>query len=1129
MSCASPLTAEEPAPHGARKTVTVVFCDVAGSTPLAELLDPESVREVMTRFFRAMRGALERHGGTVEKFIGDAVMAVFGVPLLHEDDAIRAVRAAQAMRDELAALNVDLQARFGVQVQTRIGVNTGEVVVGDAAAGQALVVGDAVNVAARLEQVAGIGDILLGPATYALIRDNVVVETTEPLALKGKTGSIVAHRLVSIGPGPDQVGSRPDPPLVGRDRELEILRSAFDLAVVERSSVLVTVLGPAGIGKSRLAREFAGRVGSDAILLRGRCLPYGDGITFWPIADVVKQASGITDADDRSDAHSRIEAAMNGAPDGALVVERVAGVTGFGSTVAGLQETFWAIRQFLEWTGRDRPLLVILDDLQWAEPTLLDLVEYLGGWSRGVPMMLLCLARPDLMDVRPTWASEIATASVLSLDPLDAQESQQLVSELLGGSSLEEEAFGRIAEPAAGNPLFLEEMLRMLDDDGLLLRQGDRWVATSDLGDVRVPDSIHALLGARLDRLSSEERTVIRSASVVGKVFWWGAVAELAPEPVRSHVGSALQTLVRKDLIQPEPSTFAGEDAFRFHHILIQETAYRGTPKQVRADLHESFAVWLEGTAGDRFVELEEVIGYHLEQAYRYRSELSSLTEREQALATRAGLRLAPPGIRAFERRDIPAATDLLGRATALLPRAHPDRRVALIALGEALEEAGDLGPALGAFDEAEVSAKEADDPVSAANAAILRLFLSEMTDPRASVEPLGEAERLIATLEAAGDDRGLARAWVLIGNLHWNHARYGEADDALARSIEHARRAGATREESDALGRYTGTGTYGPAPAEEIERRCRELLERSDGTGYEAPALRALAWVRAMQGRFDDARELVQASRAIFEDLGLRLRSTFVSETAGEIEMLAGDAVAAEREFRSGFDAAVDMGEQGFQATIAAALAHALIEQGRLDEAEEMVSAGELTGAEDDVSTRVLGRSARARIQAGRGRYEEAARIARDAVTISETTDDLNMRGDTLVSLATVLLASGDRDGAGVAFEAALRLYASKGNAAAVASTRRRMAEGRAGVLIVDAGSPVTMPDRHGSRLRHLREEAVLRHAGLPLAPPHPQAVEPQRAARSRPRERDAQAAARVHELPEGRQGPAGGLAPGS
>src|SRR4029453_16948316 len=355
MSCASPLSLEQPAPHTTRKTVTVVFCDLVGSTPLAERLDPESVRAVMTRFFRQMRAALERHGGTVEKYIGDAVMAVFGVPLLHEDDAFRAVRAAQAMREELDALNVDLQARFGIHVRTRIGVNTGEVVVGDAPAGQALVVGDAVNVAARLEQAAAAGEILLGPATYALVGDHIVVEPTTPLKLKGKTGSIVAHRLVSVGPGPDALGSRPDPPLVGREREIEVLRSAFDLAVPERSCMLITILGPAGVGKSRAAREFAPTTEPDALVLRARCLPYGDGITFWPVAALVKQVSGVVDDDGRGDARSKIDVALTGCADAALVAERVSDVTGVADATAGLQETFWAIRRFLEWAGRSRP------------------------------------------------------------------------------------------------------------------------------------------------------------------------------------------------------------------------------------------------------------------------------------------------------------------------------------------------------------------------------------------------------------------------------------------------------------------------------------------------------------------------------------------------------------------------------------------------------------------------------------------------------------------------------------------------------------------------------------------------------------------------------------------------------
>jgi class 3 adenylate cyclase/tetratricopeptide (TPR) repeat protein len=1041
MSCASPLTADEPAPHGARKIVTVLFCDIEGSTQLTERLEPESARDVMARFFRRMRAAIERHGGTVEKYIGDAVMAVFGAPILHEDDAFRAVRAAQAMREELEALNVELEEHFRVRLGARIGLNTGEVIVGDPAAGQALVVGDAVNVAARLEQGAPSGEILLGPGTFALVRDDITAEPTMPLELKGKTGSITAYRLVSVGPDRDRLERR-DQPIVGRERELRILSAAFERVRDGRSCEFVTILGSAGVGKSRLAREFTPSTEPDSLLLRGRCLQYGDGITFWPIAAVVRQVSHIVETDTRRDARSKIEAAMSGCPDGPFVAERVAGVTGFGNAAAGLQETFWAIRRFLEWTGRDRPLLVVLDDLQWAEPTLLDLVEYIAGWSRDVPMLLVCLARPELLDGRPTWGSGLANASTLTLDPLDERESERLVSQLLGGTQLDDRAFARIAESAGGNPLFLEEMLRMLDDDGLLRRQGDRWLAP-DLGDLRVPESIQALLGARLDRLSPDERLVIRSAAVVGKVFWWGAVEQLAPEGARSRVGGALQTLVRKDLIRPEPSTFAGEDAFRFHHILIQDAAYRSTPKEVRAHLHEAFAIWIEGVAGDRDVELEEVIGYHLEQSYRYRSELAPITERESALATRAGLRLSSAGIRAFERRDVPAGADLLGRATALLPPDRPERRMALLALGEVLEEVGDLGPAQAALEEAEALAREAGDEVTAAHAGILRLSLLGFTDPRhMAVDPVREADRLIGTLGALGDDLGLIRAWRLLGDVHWNHARYGSADDALAHAIEHARRAGATREEADVLGRYIGSGVYGPAPVDEIERRCDELIELRAGTGYEAPAVTALAWVRAMQGRFDEARDLVGRPRAVYEDLGLRLRWAFVAETAGGIEMLAGDPVAAEREFRICLDALAEMGEQGIQSTVAAALAHALIEQGRLDEAEESVAASELAGAEDDVSTQVMDRSARARIQAGRGLYDEAAKLARDAVSLSEATDDLNMRGDTLADLSDVLSAAGESGEASTALGSALKLYEAKGNAVAAARTRRRLTD---------------------------------------------------------------------------------------
>jgi class 3 adenylate cyclase/tetratricopeptide (TPR) repeat protein len=1042
MSCGSPLPLEEPAPQLARKTVTVLFCDLVGSTALGERLDPESVREVITRFYREMRSALERHGGAVEKYIGDAVMAVFGVPLLHEDDALRGVQAAATMRETLGQLNVELERRFGVTLEIRIGVNTGEVVVGDPNAGQALVVGDAVNVAARLEQAAAPSEVLLGPGTYELVRQHVRAEPTPPLALKGKAEDLVAYRLLEVAPGPDAIGERPDLPLIGRVSELEHLRSAFERAA-KGSSVVTTVVGSAGVGKSRLAREFLDALPDDARILRTRCLPYGDGITFWPVTELVKGACAIRDDESRASARAKIDASVAGAQDGSLIAERVAGVVGFADVVAGLQESFWSIRRFLEWIGRDRPVVLLLDDLQWAEPTMLDLVEYLAGWTQGIGLHLLCLARPDLLEERPTWASTAPDASTLPLGPLDERETQHFITEALGGG-LAGRALERIEEAAGGNPLFLEEMLRMLEDRGLLERRDGRWVASDDLSDVRLPGSIQALLEARLDGLSSEEHTVIRCAAVIGKAFWWSAVAELVPAELRARVGAHLQTLVRKDLIRPDRSTMAGEDAFRFHHILIQEAAYAGTPKDARAALHERFAGWIEVTAGDRLAEVEPLIGYHLERAYRYRAELASVTEAERAIATRAAGWLAKAGTRALERRDVPAAIDLLTRATELYARDAPERGSLLLELADMLAESGDLTAAEDALEDADRFARSTGDEGLQAKAAILRLLLLESTDPkRLTVDAVVAAERLIAVLERLGDDLGLTRAWRVLGDLQSDRSRYAAADEALQHAIHHARRAGARRDEAEALGRYTGTGVFGPAAVAEIERRCAELLARTSSGGYEAPALRALAEVRAMQGRFDEARQLARRSRDILFDLGLRLRASWVTETSGYIELRAGDLSAAEREFRSGYEEAEELGELGFRATAAAEIGRVLVMQGRVQEGERFVGIAEATAAEEDTGTHVLCLGARARILAAGGEADEAERTGRRAVTLSEQTDDVNMQGDALVDLGDVYRELGREDEAVRSFEMALLRYAAKGNVAAAERVRPRVSTG--------------------------------------------------------------------------------------
>jgi predicted ATPase len=531
---------------------------------------------------------------------------------------------------------------------------------------------------------------------------------------------------------------------------------------------------------------------------------------------------------------------------------------------------------------------------------------------------------------------------------------------------------------------------------------------------------------------------------VIGKVFWWGAVAELAPEELAPHVGTYLQALVRRNLIRPERSTFAGEDCFGFHHILIQEAAYRGTPKEQRADLHERFASWIERMAGDRLVEFEEVIGYHLEQSYHYRAELGTPVDELRPLGRRAGRPLASAGARALERRDMSAATELLGRATTLLPEDDADRLPVLLGLGETRTESGDLEGAEAALDEAERLAEVSGDGAAAANASILRLFLLEWSDPkRLPEDPTVGAERLIRRLDELGDDRGVARAWRLIGDLYAARSRYAEADGAFERAMEHARRAGDRREEADARGRHIGSGVYGPAPVDEVARRCDEALAAVGGPGgaggHEAPVLRALAVVRGMEGRFDEARELAARAREILRDRGLKLRATWVSETSGTIERLAGDLAAAEREFRRGFDEADELGDNGFRATVAAALAHTLVEQRRLEEADELVHLAETSAAEDDLASQVLWRATRGRMLALSGSAVEAQAVARDAITLAESTDDINMHADALADLAEVFAGGEDPTGAMDALDRAIDLYERKGNVVASASARRR------------------------------------------------------------------------------------------
>ncbi|HTS01893.1 MAG TPA: adenylate/guanylate cyclase domain-containing protein, partial [Thermoanaerobaculia bacterium] len=685
------------------------------------------------------------------------------------------------------------------------------------------------------------------------------------------------------------------------------------------------------------------------------------------------------------------------------------------------------------------PVVVMFDDVHWAEPAFLDLVEYLVGWSENAPILCVCLGRPELLEARPGWRQRTEREWSATLQPLSPSESDLLLANLLARGKLAEAAKARIVDAAEGNPLFVEEMLRMLVDENLLRQESGQWTSVRDLSDLAVPPTINALIGARIDRLSAGEQSITQRASVVGKVFWWGAVAHMSPAEERSAVGGHLQTLVRKELIQPERSSVEGEDAFRFHHLLIRDTVYQGTPKARRADLHELFAEWLERVVGERLAEYEEVVGYHLEQAARYLTELEPGTARAMDLAARAASRLAPAGRRAFAHGDMGGAANLLGRARALLPAEDALRRELLPDLAEALSEEGELGPAASILDEAVARAAEAGDARTEAHATIVRMLLAESTEPEGRSDvALKELERIIPIFEQLADDLGLARSYRLVGDVYWTRAQYANCNAALLQGLDHARRAGAVREETECLGQLSGAYLYGPTHVDEVIRRCDGILEDPGARpAAEARALRTLASCRAMQGRFDEARDLVGRSRRMLNELGLHLRAAFTSEAAGFVEMLAGDAAAAEAEFRSGFETAEEFGELGYRATAAGLLSQALFAQERLDEADALAGTAEEATAADDLTTQILWRGVRGRVLSVRGEHADAEALAREAASLAAETDDVNMRADTLVDLAHVLRAAGRDAEADGEVGRALDLYEEKGNAVAAARTR--------------------------------------------------------------------------------------------
>jgi predicted ATPase/class 3 adenylate cyclase len=1034
--CGTPLAPPLP-PQEVRKTVTVVFCDLQGSTALAESIDPEPLREIMSRYFAEMRDALERHGGVVEKYIGDAIMAVFGLPRVHEDDALRAARATIDMQQALARLNEELQARWGVRLANRTGVNTGEVIAGDPAAGQRLVTGDAVNVAARLEQAAPAMQVLLGERTYRLIRHRAEVEELPPLTLKGKSAQVPAYRLLAVRETDRAVLDARRTEIVGRALEAARLVQEFQIVVSTRSCALVTVLGEAGIGKSRLMEEFARLAADEARVLRGRCLAYGRGITFWPLVEIVGQAAGIAEEDPPATARAKL-GALFGADGTEDAGDRVASAIGLSDLQFPVEEVYWGTRKLFEQLARQRPLVVVFEDIHWAEAALLDLIARIADTAADSPLLLVCAARPELSERRPGWL-ERPDAHVISLEPLSGEQTALVVENLLGDAELDEQARASIVAAADGNPLFAEQLLSMLIDDGHLRRENGCWARTGDLRTLAVPPTIDALLSARLDLLDREERAVIEPASVVGGIFQHSAVSALVDDPVRGRISTHLRTLEGRQLIEPQQSLPAEEDLwFRFHHILIRDAAYQGLLKRRRAALHERFADWMEAvTSGrDRDVEYEEIVGYHLEQAHRYLSELGPLNDHGRDLGRRAATRLGAAGRRALARADMSAAANLLRRAAVLLPAEDPSRLALLPQLAEALMEIGEFPWAMLFLDEAvELSSR---DPRLNADIVLTRLLVRHHVEEnleRWREEVAREAERLIPVLQEHRADAELAKAWRLLGFVHGSVCRYGDAAAAVKEAAEHARRANDRRLEARNVSSYTLAALYGPTPADEAIEQCEHLItEGLSDRQAEALVLCSLAQLRAMQGEFEHARELVRAARTVLADLGVIVLAAATAIDSARVELLAGDLVTAENELRRAEETLTMLGEKYLLPPLAAVLAQVVYAQGRADEAEEITRRAEELSDADDVEPQALWRSVRAKVLAGRAVAGEAERLAREAVHLMRTTDAPGMQADALLDLADVLRRSGRSDEARAVAAEAKGLYELKGNKAAAA-----------------------------------------------------------------------------------------------
>ena len=1030
-----------------RRTVTIVFAmpKVHTTDPAAAPPSPETMRDVMSRYFDGMRTALERHGGTVEKFIGDAVMAVFGLPVRHEDDALRAVRAAADMQASLDALNPGFRTEFELELSNHIGVNSGEVIAGDASTAQRMVTGDAVNTAARLEQAAGAGEVVLGDLTYRLARDQIEVEFMPPLELKGKAEPVPAYRLVSAStssaatPVDRTVGT----PFVGREVEMGRLAGGLDEAIEGRVARLVTVVGDAGVGKSRLIREFAAATEERARLVRGRCLPYGDGITFWPLAEVVREAAGIAGDDSPRVATRRIDRLLEraGAEDREAIVERVAAAINLSPAQFPVAELMWGGRRFLESLAAERPIVMLVDDLHWAEATFLDFLDQLLEAVEGASILILGSARHEIAERHAEWSTGHAEMLV-NLYPLSEADAGRIVEELLG--SLDASVRTRIAEAAEGNPLYVEQIVSMLVETGAIERGINGWVARDGAARLQIPPTVQALVASRLDALRSEERAVVDPASVIGLTFAFDAISELVEDAVQPSLKGDLEVLVTKQLVRQLPEE---EVLYRFGHQIIRDTAYGSLLKRARAALHERFVTWAERVNRERGRELEfeEILGYHLEQAYGYRTSLGVNDPGAREVGERAAEKLSNAGRRALGRGDLPAAGSLLKRSVDLLPIDAPFRLELLVDLGETYAQSGRFDDAATVLDEAIEQAQRAVDARLEVRARLERAQVDRFRGVEGAMARATQAaQEAIATLEPLGDDAGLARAWRTLVLVEVLQGRLARASEATEKVVHHAQAAGDARIASRAAPGIAYILLHGPTPAASAIPQFEDLLASVSGDRKtEAVIVGTLAVLRAMRGEFEEARALYKRGQVMLEELGGGTDAASTSIDSHRVELLAGDLEGAERELRRDDESLKALDETFFRSTISANLAYVRWLAGNLEEAVLFSEVAESIGESDDVQLGIAWRIPRGLAFAQLGRDDDARRLLNEAVELARTTELPVLTAEALAALGQGLRLLGDaEDDSGPPLREALSLFEAKGDEVSAARIRELVAQ---------------------------------------------------------------------------------------